>query len=181
MNQRFAMLSSKNCRGFSSISVQQADFTGARFEGPTKFSASTRLSGANFDECDLKSVQGVQFDNNSVFRTRFPTDTSTDIWSNLRRKYNGFSLLLNSLLMLIFLAPFVTKLLSLVAYGQVLEREGQAREWLRLRLPPAGFAAVEQQLESHGIHWSNCVDAPSRCEFKYAIVAALTGFRIPRP
>jgi hypothetical protein len=100
----------ERCTGFDSFSCENADFTEAVFLGTTTFSAETKLQGAIFRSADLRDVEGFVLDGNLLYFTKTPKYIESDTWSELRRKYNGFSLFINALLLLLFVGPFITRL-----------------------------------------------------------------------
>lgn len=169
---RFVRAVLDNCRGFESFSCIAADFTEASFKGNARFSSSTKLQRANFRSCELSHVTGLVPDGNNFLFANLPDELRNDDWSILRRRYTGFYLFINGLMLLLFLAPFITKLVSLVAYGQLMSEWEDARVVIEGKLPAAAMAKIIKILSDNGGYWSEC--GAETCEYQWAIWVALT-------
>ncbi|MBN8625777.1 MAG: pentapeptide repeat-containing protein [Planctomycetes bacterium] len=79
--------------------------------------SGARLGYADLTGVDLREVEGLELDNNRIKDARFSSN-ATDKWSVLRRSYTGPKLILNLLLLLAFIVPFIV----LAVFLTVVER-----------------------------------------------------------
>jgi uncharacterized protein YjbI with pentapeptide repeats len=113
---------------------ETAGFRNARFNHTSLRKSNLTgmdMAGANFVDCDLTNVVGLEFDDNLLQRTLTSPDVDAT-WSKLRRRYTGINMIFTLLALIAFLLPWVAS----------------AGAWLALSNAERSAGLVMQQIEA---------------------------------